>query len=72
MILEQTSPLLQPRHKAGIFLLFGQGILDRDKYLKTSELCAEKVMPHFRGERRDRAAGGSWVGAAGATYPPHT
>ena len=31
-----------------IFCLFGQGILDRDRCLKTLELCAEKVMPRFR------------------------
>jgi alkanesulfonate monooxygenase SsuD/methylene tetrahydromethanopterin reductase-like flavin-dependent oxidoreductase (luciferase family) len=31
-----------------IFLQFGQGILDRDKCLKTLELFAEKVMPRFR------------------------
>jgi len=30
-----------------IFLQFGQGILDRDKCLKTLELFAEKVMPRF-------------------------
>jgi len=32
-----------------VFLQFGQGILDRDKCLKTLELFAEKVMPRFRG-----------------------
>jgi alkanesulfonate monooxygenase SsuD/methylene tetrahydromethanopterin reductase-like flavin-dependent oxidoreductase (luciferase family) len=31
-----------------IFLLFGQGILDRDRCRKTLELCAEKVIPRFR------------------------
>lgn len=31
-----------------IFLHFGQGILDRDKCLRTLELFAEKVMPRFR------------------------
>jgi alkanesulfonate monooxygenase SsuD/methylene tetrahydromethanopterin reductase-like flavin-dependent oxidoreductase (luciferase family) len=31
-----------------VFFLFGQGILDRDRCLKTLELCAEKVMPRFR------------------------
>ena len=31
-----------------IFLLFGQGVLERDKCLKTLELCAEKVMPRFQ------------------------
>lgn len=30
------------------FFLFGQGVLDRDKCLKTLELFAEKVMPRFR------------------------
>jgi alkanesulfonate monooxygenase SsuD/methylene tetrahydromethanopterin reductase-like flavin-dependent oxidoreductase (luciferase family) len=32
-----------------VFCLFGQGILERDKCLKTLELFAEKVMPRFRG-----------------------
>ena len=31
-----------------IFLLFGQGLLERDKCLKTLELCATKVMPRFQ------------------------
>jgi alkanesulfonate monooxygenase SsuD/methylene tetrahydromethanopterin reductase-like flavin-dependent oxidoreductase (luciferase family) len=31
-----------------VFLLFGQGILARDRCLKTLELFAEKVMPRFR------------------------
>jgi hypothetical protein len=31
-----------------VFLLFGQGLLERDKCLKTLELCAEKVMPRFQ------------------------
>src|SRR5438876_968002 len=31
-----------------MFLLFGQGILDRDRCLKTLELFAEKVIPRFR------------------------
>jgi alkanesulfonate monooxygenase SsuD/methylene tetrahydromethanopterin reductase-like flavin-dependent oxidoreductase (luciferase family) len=30
-------------------LLFGQGILDRDRCLRTLELFAEKVMPRFQG-----------------------
>jgi len=30
------------------YFLFGQGVLDRDKCLKTLELFAEKVMPRFR------------------------
>ncbi|GIX49308.1 MAG: alkane 1-monooxygenase [Candidatus Tectimicrobiota bacterium] len=30
------------------FFLFGQGVLERDKCLKTLELFAEKVMPRFR------------------------
>jgi len=32
-----------------IYVQFGQGILDRDKCMKTLELFAEKVMPRFRG-----------------------
>ena len=32
-----------------MFLLFGQGILDRDRCLRTLELFAEKVMPRFEG-----------------------
>lgn len=32
------------------FLLFGQGILERDRCLKTLELFAEKVIPRFRRE----------------------
>jgi alkanesulfonate monooxygenase SsuD/methylene tetrahydromethanopterin reductase-like flavin-dependent oxidoreductase (luciferase family) len=31
-----------------VFLLFGQGVLDRDKCLTTLELFAEKVSPRFR------------------------
>ena len=31
-----------------MFLLFGQGILERDRCLKTLELFAEKVIPRFR------------------------
>jgi len=31
-----------------MFLLFGQGILARDRCLKTLELFAEKVIPRFR------------------------
>jgi alkanesulfonate monooxygenase SsuD/methylene tetrahydromethanopterin reductase-like flavin-dependent oxidoreductase (luciferase family) len=31
-----------------VFLLFGQGILERDRCLKTLELFAEKVIPRFR------------------------
>ena len=31
-----------------VFLLFGQGILERDRCKKTLELFAEKVMPRFR------------------------
>jgi hypothetical protein len=31
-----------------MFLLFGQGILERDRCLKTLELFAEKVAPRFR------------------------
>jgi alkanesulfonate monooxygenase SsuD/methylene tetrahydromethanopterin reductase-like flavin-dependent oxidoreductase (luciferase family) len=31
-----------------VFLLFGQGILARDRCLKTLELFAERVMPRFR------------------------
>ena len=31
-----------------IFLHFGQGILDRDRCLRTLELFAERVMPRFR------------------------
>ena len=31
-----------------VFLHFGQGILDRDRCLRTLELFAEKVMPRFR------------------------
>jgi hypothetical protein len=31
-----------------VFLLFGQGLLERDKCLKTLELFAEKVMPRFQ------------------------
>lgn len=31
-----------------VFLLFGQGVLDRDKCLTTLELLAEKVIPRFR------------------------
>ena len=31
-----------------VFCLFGQGLLERDKCLKTLELCAEKVMPRFQ------------------------
>jgi len=31
-----------------MFLLFGQGILERDRWLKTLELFAEKVIPRFR------------------------
>ena len=30
-----------------VFLLFGQGILEPDRCLKTLELFAEKVMPRF-------------------------
>lgn len=30
------------------FLYFGQGILDRDRCLRTPELIAGKVMPRFR------------------------
>ena len=32
-----------------VFLLFGQGVLERDQCLKTLELFAEKVMPRFQG-----------------------
>jgi len=32
-----------------MFFLFGQGILDRDRCLRTLELFAEKVMPRFQG-----------------------
>ena len=31
-----------------LFFLFGQGLLERDKCLKTLELFAEKVMPRFQ------------------------
>ena len=31
-----------------MFLLFGQGILERDRCLRTLELFAEKVIPRFR------------------------
>ena len=31
-----------------VFCLFGQGLLERDKCLKTLELFAEKVMPRFQ------------------------
>ncbi len=31
-----------------VFFLFGQGLLERDKCLKTLELFAEKVMPRFQ------------------------
>jgi len=31
-----------------MFLLFGQGILERDRCLKTLELFGEKVIPRFR------------------------
>jgi hypothetical protein len=31
-----------------VFLLFGQGILERDRCLKTLELFAEKVIPRFQ------------------------
>jgi hypothetical protein len=31
-----------------MFLLFGQGILERDRCLKTLELFAEKVIPRFK------------------------
>ena len=31
-----------------VFFLFGQGVLERDKCLKTLELFAEKVMPRFQ------------------------
>ena len=31
-----------------VYLLFGQGVLDRDKCLKTLELLAEKVIPRFK------------------------
>ena len=31
-----------------MFLLFGQGILERDRCVKTLELFAEKVIPRFR------------------------
>jgi hypothetical protein len=31
-----------------VFLLVGQGILERERCLKTLELCAEKVIPRFR------------------------
>ncbi len=30
------------------FFLFGQGLLERDKCLKTLELFANKVMPRFQ------------------------
>jgi hypothetical protein len=32
-----------------VFFLFGQGLLERDKCLKTLELFADKVMPRFQG-----------------------
>ena len=31
-----------------VFLLLGQGILERDRCVKTLELFAEKVIPRFR------------------------
>jgi alkanesulfonate monooxygenase SsuD/methylene tetrahydromethanopterin reductase-like flavin-dependent oxidoreductase (luciferase family) len=43
--LEEVSRRVQTNE---VFLLFGQGILARDRCLKTLELCAEKVMPRFR------------------------
>jgi hypothetical protein len=31
-----------------MFLLFGQGVLERDRCVRTLELFAEKVSPRFR------------------------